>query len=255
MPSEIDPDSRLMGGWEPAPIPARTPNDILPAPPRVKLPVVHAPTLCEQGPCSHYHKAVIRFDAATPMDGSEAVDRTQTIRTCIPGAGVMLELEDKPVFECTFWDPDWFRQGTLLASRKQFAVTEAGEKYRAELAAWRDDQARIHAQVERDIANPPPELGPLEKSLHELKVIKGGGTLELRYKGEKRVLARMSSDDVMATLFDNDGVPMVRFDLTQAEATRLFRHHAQISLRLVNSDGAICSTRIITLDPKETPIP
>src|SRR6185312_8201120 len=96
----------------------------------------------------------IRFDAATPMDGSASPDHTQTIRTCIPGAGVTLELEDRPVFECTYWDPNEDTQRALVRRREIFSGTPAGAQYRTELEAWYADQERIRTEIEHELAQP-----------------------------------------------------------------------------------------------------
>lgn len=245
MPAEIDPDERLMEGWEPSPVPIRGPDDPLPAPPRVHLPQVVAPTLCELGPCSHYHHAVIRFDAATPMDGSDDVTHTQTIRTCIPGAGVTLELEDKPVFECSFWDPNVELQTELERRREEIGATRAGELYLERVAAWRADQARIRKEIEEELANPQPELSVLDAMIAELKP---GDVLELRPKGKSDRLAWWAQSVI------------AEMGVTEAWIREAYGPNTY-QLRRVNAAGAIVSTRLYTIDPltptepKETPNP
>lgn len=259
MPSEIDPDERLYEGWEPSPVPARTPNDPLPSPPRISLPQVVAPTLCEQGPCANYHMAVIRFDAATPMDGSDDVMHTQTIRTCIPGPGVTLELEDRPVFECTKWDPDTNLQSSLELRREEFDASPAGAQYQAKLAAWHADQQRIHEEIERELAAPPkPDVSVLDAMIAELQP---GDVLELRVKGKPLLLAKLEQAGQLYCGYrlpdgtEADFIQKCDGELTEAFVAT-FGYGNTYQLRRVNSAGAIVSTRLYTIDtPKETPTP
>lgn len=258
MPSEIDPDERLYEGWEPSPVPARTPNDPLPAPPRVVLPQVVAPTLCEQGPCSHYHGAVVRFDAATPMDGSDDVTHTQTIRTCIPESGVTLELEDRPVFECTKWDPDKVYQRMLEHRREEFDASPEGAQYQAKLAAWHADQKRIREEIERELAAPKPDVSILDAMIAELQP---GDVLELRVKGKPLLLAKLEHGGKLYSGYRlPDGTEADFIQPADGELTegfiRTFGLGNTYQLRRVNSAGAIVSSRLYTIDtPKETPTP
>lgn len=248
MPTEIDPSDRLSEGWEPAPLPARTPNDPMPSSPRLPVLSLPAPTLCEQGPCAHYHKAVLRFDAATPMDGSQDVTHVQNLRSCYPTAGISIELEDSPVFECSRWSPlDLAFKARLERLRSDFMESAEGAQYAGELAAWRADQQRIRDEIAKYSETPHPELGEIEAMLLEMTA---GDTLELRRKGEQ---SRLDTVTCAVAPLELAVVPSFAADAL------LERFGAgDYQLRIVNARGAIVSTRIITIaapQTTETPTP
>lgn len=243
MPTEIDPAERLSEGWDPAPLPARTPNDPMPSSPRLPVLSMRAPTLCEQGPCAHYHKAVMRFDAATPMDGSEDVMHTQTLRSCYPTPGIAIELEDKPVFECSRWAPDFAIAERLYMMRSEFRSSDAGAGYTRELAAWVDDQERLRVELEKysETLDKYPELSVVAAMIAEMA---DGDTLELRRKGERDVLGSALKPGGDFSVFSDDNI--------------LLLGPGDYQLRIVNSRGAIVSTRLRLHTPqtdKETPTP
>lgn len=265
MPTEIDPSDRLSDGWEPAPLPARTPNDPLPPSPSLPAPSVAPPTLCELGPCAHYHKAVLRFDAATPMDGSASVTHTQNLRSCYPTAGISIELEDSPVFECSRWAPIDLAFKTRLEQLRQAALQSAdGEQYQRELAEWRADQQRIRDEIAKYSETPRPELGQLAGMIAEME---SGDRLELRPKGAVRILADLTWQDVQAGNKGTVGAPDsndLMHPFTESLVAFTDEGFAAVfvpgdyQLRIVNSRGQIVSTRIYTIPEPlttETPTP
>lgn len=255
MPTEIDPSERLSEGWDPASLPARTPNDPMPSSPRMPMLSLRAPTLCEQGPCAHYHKAVMRFDAATPMDGSEDVMHTQTLRSCYPTPGIAIELEDKPVFECSRWAPDFALAERLYRMRSEFHSSNAGADYVGELAAWEADQARVRAELAKYSETPHPELGVIAAMVAEMV---DGDTLELRRKGHAVRLASLPFDPAPIPNLIGWGLDSTFFSFTD-ECIDKQAGPGIYQLRIVNARGAIVSTRFHTIPTsqtdKETPTP
>lgn len=132
MPKIIDPRTRLSEDFEPNPAPDMSG---VPPPPRL-LPVIHPPSLCEQGPCAHYHEITALADAATPMDGSLRV-HVQVLRTCYPHAGIEMPLNGSPVFECNRYVPDMHADGDALERFRRSARGQAiWTRYQADLAQY-----------------------------------------------------------------------------------------------------------------------
>jgi hypothetical protein len=129
--------SRFLAGWEPAVLPARGPDGMIPAPPPSKLPVIEPPRLCEAGPCRHYHRVESLLDAQGPMDGSGDPAHTQVTRACYPAVGIELELSETPVLRCSRWEPD-NEQARLDGLRDQFLKSPNGKQYAAQLAAFEE---------------------------------------------------------------------------------------------------------------------
>ena len=127
--------SRFLAGWEPAPLPARGPDGMIPAPPPASLRVIEAPSLCEAGPCRHYHRVESLMDAQEPLDGSGGSVHPQVTRACYPAVGIELELGETPVMRCSRWEPD-NEQARLDSMRDQFLKTPAGKAYAEKLAAF-----------------------------------------------------------------------------------------------------------------------
>jgi hypothetical protein len=124
----IDPHSDLADGIEPAPPPDRRPDGTVIIPPQ-RTEVPPRPSLCEAGPCRHYHRFSTQVDAANPravrlaVAPPEGVPRTERgphgavyqppavyhvefHHYCYPNPGIEMNLGSLPVPECNRWDPD-----------------------------------------------------------------------------------------------------------------------------------------------------
>lgn len=149
--------SRFLAGWEPAPLPPRGPDGMVPAPPPSRsLPIVQPPSLCEAGPCRNYHRVASLMDAQQTMDGSDAI-YPQVTRACYPTPGIELELGETPVLRCSRWEPD-NEQERLDAIRHNFLKSKDGQAYVAQRAAF--DEAVAVAQSRHDDAELEDE-GPV----------------------------------------------------------------------------------------------
>lgn|GEM_PF-6951278 len=126
--------SRFLAGWEPTVFPARGPDGLIPAPPPSRLPALEHPSLCEAGPCRHYHRVVCLMDAAEPLDGSGGTAHEQVTRACYPAPGVELELGEAPITRCSRWEPD-NEQARLDSIRDSFLRSPAGRAYAEQLRA------------------------------------------------------------------------------------------------------------------------
>lgn len=129
--------SRFLAGWEPAVFPPRGADGLIPAPPPRPLPVLEHPSLCEAGPCRHYHRVSALMDAAEPIDGSGGSSHEQTTRACYPAPGVELELGEAPITRCSRWEPD-NEQARLDSIRDAFLKSPAGRAYADQLRAVAD---------------------------------------------------------------------------------------------------------------------
>lgn len=126
MPKVIDPKAVFQDGWDPtAAAPIGPGGEVLPSP--KMRPVIEPPTLCDQGPCRHYHQLVTLANAQGPKDGS-LVAYKQTVKTCYPEPGIEMPLNDVPVFACNRWDP-----GVPIATHQK---TLAWSRYIDALVAW-----------------------------------------------------------------------------------------------------------------------
>lgn len=123
------------------------------------------PSLCQAGPCRHYHRLVVQVDAEDPsavrlpiapppgtpftsqtpqgaVYRAPASFHTQTHHYCYPGSGIEIELRALPIVGCSRWNPmdadDHFQEGLR---RQLFEGTEEGKRYRAAVEAWEADRA------------------------------------------------------------------------------------------------------------------
>ena len=143
--------SRFLAGWEPAVFPSRGPDGLIPAPPPRSLPVLEQPSLCEAGPCRHYHRVASLMDAAAPIDGSASEAHEQIVRACYPAPGIELELGEAPVSKCSRWEPD-NEQSRLDTIRNAYLRSSAGQAYTEQIQALevaaRATQLEINADEE-----------------------------------------------------------------------------------------------------------
>lgn len=143
----------LQEGFEPAPLPPIGPDGAVTIPPLRRMPVA-APSLCQAGPCIHYHRFVTQLEAARPIanelgehgqlvgDAPEMPVHVQTHHYCYPTTGVETELGSLPVVECNKWAPvDPRVSSSRKASEEKFFATEQGQAFLRELAAFRGEQA------------------------------------------------------------------------------------------------------------------
>lgn len=107
---------------------------MIPGAPPSRLPVIDPPSLCEAGPCRHYHRVVSVIDAQDPV-GERGPVRRQVTRACYPTPGIELELGETPVFVCSRWEPD-NEQARLDSLRSAYMKTVDGKTFAAEVAAF-----------------------------------------------------------------------------------------------------------------------
>ena len=141
--------SRFLAGWEPAVFPARGPDGLIPAPPPSRLPALEHPSLCEAGPCRHYHRVACLMDAAEPLDGSGGTAHEQVTRACYPAPGVELELGEAPITRCSRWEPD-NEQARLDSIRDSFLRSPAGRAYAEQLRATEASAQAPQLEVNAD---------------------------------------------------------------------------------------------------------
>lgn len=135
---------RLFPDYEPPPLPPIGPDGSLMTPSVPVRLVVLPPSLCEQGPCAHYHEFRMPYDAAKPMDGSSSGDNVSTVRTCYPNAGVEFPLNGVTVLECGLWKPiDPAVLSMRADARNRYMASPAGQKYTEEIDAWTADQQSL----------------------------------------------------------------------------------------------------------------
>lgn len=92
-------------------------------------------SLCEMGPCAHYHVIRTKVDAQEPQDGSAAPIFTIPTRTCYPASGIECDLTDTPVKECNLWLPNADLVQVRIRERERFKTANA-EQYAAFEASW-----------------------------------------------------------------------------------------------------------------------
>ena len=129
--------SRFLAGWEPAQLPPRGPDGMIPAPPPRSLPVVQAPSLCEAGPCRNFHRVESLMDAQEPLDGTDGSVHPQVTRACYPAAGIELELGEAPVMKCSRWEPD-NEQARLDTIRNAFLKSADGVAFAERFKAFEE---------------------------------------------------------------------------------------------------------------------
>lgn len=146
--------SRFLSGFQPSQMPPRGPDGLIPAGPPSKLPVIDPPTLCEAGPCRHYHRVVSEMDVQQALDGTDAPVREQITRACYPSPGIELELGETPVFQCSRWEPDMSEESRLNEQRKAFMKTPLGKQFAEDVAAFEAANAASKESYDAPIANP-----------------------------------------------------------------------------------------------------
>jgi hypothetical protein len=110
------------------------------------LPIAQPPSLCEAGPCHHYHRVASIMD--TEDGGAPGATHRQITRTCYPGVGIELELGEAPVLQCSRWEPD-NEQGRLDSIRQAFLRSSDGKAFAAKVAEF--EEAALRAS-ETDIS-------------------------------------------------------------------------------------------------------
>jgi hypothetical protein len=133
--------ARFLSGFEPIVLPPRGPDGMIPSgPARMSLPVL-PPTLCEAGPCAHYHRVSSVMEDQEPIGGPGPIRRMVT-RACYPAPGVEIEL-DSPVLQCSRWEPNG-EQERLDGIRKRFLSSEPGKAFSGQVSEFEasHEQAR-----------------------------------------------------------------------------------------------------------------
>lgn len=147
-------------------LPPRGPDGMIPSGPPSSGPATQCPSLCEAGPCRHYHKLATIMDAQEPLVGSDPLRRLIT-RACYPSPGINLELMgEEPVLQCSRWEPD-NEQGRLGELRKQYLKTADGKAFAAQVAAF--DEAQQEAEeVQRAFEQPIESFESVEPSARSI---------------------------------------------------------------------------------------
>ena len=174
--------SRFLSSWEPSVLPPRGPQGMVPAgspPDRAHLPVIDPPTLCEAGPCRHYHRVVSVMDAQAPVGKDSNNDHAQTSRVCYPTAGIEVELGETPVLQCSKWEPE--SEPERDERRRKFLTGNAGKQFRREVETY---EAALAPEDEEPPMVVAPTLGvvgslastaPSDATLDELAAEAPGG--------------------------------------------------------------------------------
>ena len=113
---------------------------MIPAGPPRSLPVVQPPSLCEAGPCHHYHRVASVMDAED--GGIPGATHRQITRACYPAPGIELELGEVPVLQCSRWEPD-NEQSRLDSIRQGYLKTVDGRAYAAKVEAFEEAEAAL----------------------------------------------------------------------------------------------------------------
>lgn len=171
----IDAQSDLQDGIDPAPLPPIAP-DGAPEIPELRPQVPPCPSLCQAGPCRHYHTFVTQADAANPMASvvpirlpegtpgarpvpggtlyqAPAVYHEEQHHHCYPTSGVEMNLGAVPVLKCNRWN-------TGLSPAGEKTVREHHD---AQVSWWKAErlrEAEQDAKVQELVASasPPYEL-------------------------------------------------------------------------------------------------
>lgn len=156
--------SRFLAGWEPAKLPPRGPDGMIPAGPAKKLPVIEPPSLCEAGPCRNFHRVESLMDAQGPLDGSGDAIHPQVTRACYPAVGIEIELGETPVLKCSRWEPD-SEQSRLDAIRNNFLKSKDGQAFAQKVIAFED---AIAEQPEAVAGTGAADAGPSDDEIDDL---------------------------------------------------------------------------------------
>ena len=186
----IDPHDDMQEGIEEAPPPDRNPDGTIVVPPRrAELPP--RPSLCQAGPCRHYHRFATQVDAANPravrlpiappynhtredspltpcpacaqlagapLYQAPAVFHVEVHHYCYPTPGVEMPLGALAITECSRWDPVQAEDhdGRALANRREaFQWTAEGVRWGKSLVDWeaaRLAEAEAATEAERLLA-------------------------------------------------------------------------------------------------------
>ena len=171
----LRPNEALADGWEPSPAPHVGPDGLAVGPTSVES-VPPYPSLCEAGPCRHFHRFEIQVEATSPLAQQVSVElpdgprvestpggkvyrplpvfHTRVERYCYPDTGIELELGSASMVKCNRFSP------RTQPARVRNAADQTGRSrwdlYLDKVKAWKADRAREAqeaADVERDIAN------------------------------------------------------------------------------------------------------
>jgi hypothetical protein len=137
--------ARFLAGFEPSVLPPRGPDGMIPSGPAKMLPVLDPPSLCEAGPCRHYHRVRSVMDVEDGGHGGPM--RTQVTRACYPTHGIEIDLGETPVLQCSRWEPD-NEQARLESIRQAFLKGGDGKAFAAKMNAF--EQANEAARVAED---------------------------------------------------------------------------------------------------------
>lgn len=168
----LRPHDSLQDGWEPSPAPYAGPDGLLVGPPSAPTEPPY-PSLCEAGPCKHFHRVEIQVEAENPLaqrievplpDGLARVEstpggkvyrplpvfHTSVTRACYPDVGIEIELRATPVVRCNRFEPRNMEHWTSGVHRGGVSGTPRKELYAQQVRDWHD--ARAHAQREAEEA-------------------------------------------------------------------------------------------------------
>lgn len=136
------PTDGLADGFEASSLPPIAGDGGLQLEPAPTDPLPEGPiSICELGPCRHYHELFAELDAQKPLDGSKMRLPVIRHRSCYPIAGREIELSHG-VKECNLWDPQTRSERELRDQRQQQFKTFNEERYAEFLKSWGGDDAQ-----------------------------------------------------------------------------------------------------------------
>ncbi len=172
----LRPNDALADGWEPSPPPHIGPDGLAIGPPSVES-VEPYPSLCEAGPCQHFHRFEIQVEATSPLAQQVPIEipdwprvettpvgkvyrplpvfHTRVERYCYPSTGIELELGSASMVRCNRFKPpeSWHQQRRSTDDNLTGASRAA--VYVAKVKAWKDaraKEAQEAADIEQEIA-------------------------------------------------------------------------------------------------------
>lgn len=154
-----DIQDELQEGWDPAPLPPVAPDGGIEIQ-SLRVAAQAPPSLCEAGPCRHYHVFQMELDVQKPL--ADRVERgtligappdipvvVQTQKYCYPDVGIELgPLGEHNIMSCNRWSPIAEHERKHDDEmRARFFETDAGKQYRTVLDAWIASQRELNAEL------------------------------------------------------------------------------------------------------------
>jgi hypothetical protein len=133
------PTDRLADGFVASSLPPIAPDGGLQLEAAATGPLMEKPiSLCQLGPCRHYHELTSELEAQQPLDGSSIHLPVIVTRACYPSPGSEIELSgETSIMECNRWAPmNKTELAELSHRRKTFKENKEGE-WDAYVESWK----------------------------------------------------------------------------------------------------------------------